>query len=74
MEKLKLAVSKVRKALVGAAVVAVIQLAKRAGIELDNESVGIIVDAILVYGVVWAVPNVKPILEAPAVVEDEGYL
>lgn len=60
---LRAAVSKVRKAVVAAAAVAVIAGLKKIGIELDNETVATILDALVVSAVVWAVPNAKPYVQ-----------
>lgn len=60
---LRAAVSKVRKAVVAAAAVAVIAGLKKIGVELDNETVATILDALVVSAVVWAVPNAKPYVQ-----------
>ena len=57
------AVAKFRKAVVAAAAVAVIAGLKKIGVELDNETVGTIIDALVVSAVVWAVPNAKPYVQ-----------
>lgn len=61
-ETLKVAFTKVRKAVVAAVTVVVIQFLRAHGVEIDNDTVAIILDAAIVSGVVWAVPNSKEII------------
>lgn len=60
------AVAKVRKAVAAAVAVIVIAVLKKAGIEIDNAAVEVLVDLALVSGVVYAIPNAKPYLYDPA--------
>lgn len=55
----KQALATVRKAIVAAATVAAIQVLHKLGIEIDQEAVAVIVDAIIVSTAVWAIPNVQ---------------
>lgn len=61
--KVKLAVAKVRKAIVAAVAAGLVVVLRRAGVEIDNDTVAVLVDAAIVSGLVWAVPNAKPIVE-----------
>lgn len=61
-ETLKVAFTKVRKAVVAAVTVVVIQFLRAHGVEIDNDTVAIILDAAIVSGVVWVVPNSKEII------------
>lgn len=56
---IKQALATVRKAIVAAATAAVIQVLHKLGIEIDQEVVAVIVDAIIVSTAVWAIPNVQ---------------
>ena len=67
MVKVKVAVAKFRKAVVAALAVGAVALLKKIGVDIDNDTVAVLIDAAIVAGVVWAVPNAKPILEDEAV-------
>lgn len=54
----RFAVAKIRKAVAAAIAVAVVQAASR-WVNVDQSAVEVLVDALLVSGVVWAVPNAK---------------
>lgn len=62
-EQIKLAVAKVRKALVAAVAVAVIKVLNHFGISIDNDTIQLLVDAGLIAGLVWAMPNAKPYVD-----------
>ena len=59
---LKVAVSKIRKAIVAAVTVAVLGAVKK-WIDVDADAMAVIVDALFVSVLVWAVPNAKDVLE-----------
>ncbi|UOF82179.1 hypothetical protein [Caudoviricetes sp.] len=61
--KVKLAFAKVRKAVVAAVAAGLVVVLRRAGVEIDNDAVAVLVDAVIVSGLVWAVPNAKPLVE-----------
>ncbi len=58
----KLAVGKVRKAIVAAVAVAVAGVLNNV-VHLDVAAVEVLVDALIVSGLVWFVPNAKDVLE-----------
>lgn len=58
----KLAVGKVRKAIVASVAVAVAGVLNNV-VHLDVAAVEVLVDALIVSGLVWAVPNAKDVLE-----------
>lgn len=61
--KLKEAIGKVRKALVAAVTIVVLRVLHNYGIEIDNDTVMVILDSILVSGAVWAVPNSRKVFD-----------
>lgn len=58
---LKLAVSKIRKAIVAAVTVALLGFLKR-WVDIDADAATVVVDAVFVSVLVWAVPNAKDVL------------
>lgn len=63
MMDVKLAVGKVRKAVVAAVAVAVVGVLGNI-VHLDVAAVEVLIDALVVSGLVWAVPNTKDVLDA----------
>lgn len=61
--EIKLAVKRVRKAIAAAVASAVVGVIGR-WINIDAATVEVIVDALVVAGIVWAVPNTKDVLDA----------
>lgn len=61
--EIKLAVKRVRKAVAAAVASAVVAVVGR-WINIDAAAVEVIVDALVVAGIVWAVPNAKDVLDA----------
>lgn len=61
--RVRAAVAKFRKAVVAAVAVAVIAGLNKVGVQVDNETVSTILDALIVSAVVWAVPNAKPYVQ-----------
>jgi len=59
----KVAVAKVRKA-VAAAVATAVVAAVGKWIDIDEGTIDVIVDAVVVSAVVWAVPNAKDVFDA----------
>lgn len=62
-DRLKAAFAKVRKAVVAAVAVLVLKWLNSLGVELDNETITVILNAVVVSGIVWAVPNAKPYVD-----------
>lgn len=60
---LNVSVGKVRKAVAGAVAAAIVGAVGR-WVDLDAAAVEVIVDAVVVAVVVWAVPNVKDAVDA----------
>jgi hypothetical protein len=58
---LKVAVAKVRKAVVAAVTVAVLGAVKK-WVDVDMDAAMVVVDALFVAVLVWAVPNAKDVL------------
>ena len=63
MMGVKTAVGKVRKAIVAAVAVAIVGVLGNV-VQLDVDAVTVLVDALVVSGLVWAVPNSKDVLDA----------
>ncbi len=61
--KTRAAVAKFRKAIVAAIAVVVVPLLTKVGVDVDNDTVSVLIDAALVSGLVWLVPNAKPYVE-----------
>lgn len=61
--EIKLAVKRVRKAIAAAVASAVVGVIGR-WINIDAATVEVLVDALVVAGIVWAVPNAKDVLDA----------
>ncbi len=61
--KLKVAIAKMRKAIVAALAIVVLQFLHKAGIQVDSDTVQVILDAVIVSGVTYAVPNAAPLLD-----------
>ena len=61
--EIKLAVKQVRKAIAAAVASAVVGVVGR-WINIDVATVEVIVNAVIVAGVVWAVPNAKDVFDA----------
>lgn len=61
--KLVGAISKMRKAVVAAVAIVVLQLLHQAGVEIDSDTVSVLLDAIIVSTVTYAVPNAKDLLD-----------
>lgn len=57
------AVGKVRKAIVAAVAVAIVGALGHV-VQLDVAAVEVLIDALVVSGLVWAVPNSKDVLDA----------
>ena len=58
---LKVAVAKIRKAIVAAVTVAVLGAVKK-WVDVDMDAAMVVVDALFVAVLVWAVPNAKDVL------------
>ena len=63
MMGVKTAVGKVRKAIVAAVAVAIVGGLGNI-VQLDVAAVEVLIDALVVSGLVWAVPNSKDVLDA----------
>ena len=63
MMGVKTAVGKVRKAIVAAVAVAIVGVLGNV-VQLDVDAVEVLIDALIVSGLVWAVPNRKDVLDA----------
>lgn len=63
MMGVKTAVGKVRKAIVAAVAVAIVGVLGNV-VQLDVAAVEVLIDALVVSGLVWAVPNSKDVLDA----------
>jgi hypothetical protein len=61
--KLKDAIRKIRKAIVAAAALTLVGVLHKYGIVVPVDAVQIALDALLVSGVVYVVPNAGPVLE-----------
>ena len=59
---LNVAVAKVRKAVVAAVTVAILGAVKK-WVDIDMDAAMVVVDAVFVAVLVWAVPNSKDVLE-----------
>lgn len=57
----RFAIAKVRKAVVAALAVAIVQAVGR-WVNVDQSAIEVLVDALLVSGAVWLVPNAKDVL------------
>ena len=63
MMGVKTAVGKVRKAIMAAVAVAIVGVLGNV-VQLDVAAVEVLIDALVVSGLVWAVPNSKDVLDA----------
>lgn len=61
--KVAYAVKRVRKAIAGAAATALTLILRNNGIELDETVIQTLLEAAFVSGIVYFVPNAKPIVE-----------
>lgn len=62
LEKLKDAIAKMRKAIVAAITTALLVVLHQHGIQIDNVTLQVLVDTVLVSGVTYLVPNADDLL------------
>lgn len=62
LEKLKVAISQMRKAVVAAITTALLVVLHQHGIQIDNVTLQVLVDTVLVSGVTYLVPNADDLL------------
>jgi len=58
----RVAVARIRKALAGAAASIIVAFLKAHGVEVPNDAVQLLLETGFVAGVVWIVPNAKPVV------------